>query len=70
MFTSAFVSSSLPSLFTTYGVVLGFGFSLSYTPSLVILGHYFKRRLAIVNYLVTSGTSGAGKHGSVREVDE
>lgn len=57
MFTSSFVCSSLPSLFTTYGVVLGFGFSLSYTPSLVILGHYFRRRLATVNYLVTSGSA-------------
>lgn len=35
----------------------GFGASLAYTPSLVILGHYFKRYLGLVNGIVTAGSS-------------
>ena len=35
----------------------GVGASLAYTPSLVILGHYFKRRLGLVNGIVTMGSS-------------
>ena len=35
----------------------GVGSSLAYTPSLVILGHYFKRRLGMVNGIVTMGSS-------------
>lgn len=32
------------------------GCSFSYQPSLVILGHYFKRRLGLVNGIVTAGS--------------
>lgn len=35
----------------------GTGASLAYTPSLVILGHYFKRRLGLANGIVTAGSS-------------
>ena len=44
-------------LYLTYGVMYGFGASLAYTPSLVILGHYFKRYLGLVNGVVTAGSS-------------
>ncbi|XP_002738534.1 monocarboxylate transporter 10-like [Saccoglossus kowalevskii] len=43
-------------LFITYGILLGTGASFAYTPSLVILGHYFKKRLGLVNGLVTAGS--------------
>ncbi|CAG2171291.1 unnamed protein product [Oppiella nova] len=51
------LSTSLSHLYLTYGVILGLGASLIYAPSLVILGHYFKRRLGLVNGLVTAGSS-------------
>lgn len=35
----------------------GLGASLAYTPSLVILGHYFKKYLGLVNGIVTAGSS-------------
>jgi len=44
-------------LYVTYGVMFGTGSSLVYTPSLTILGHYFRKRLGVVNGLVTSGSS-------------
>nr|CAD7599664.1 unnamed protein product [Timema genevievae] len=44
-------------LYLTYGVLFGMGASLTYTPSLVILGHYFKRYMGIVNGFVTAGSS-------------
>ena len=51
------LSTSLTHLYLTYGVILGMGASLAYAPSLVILGHYFKRRLGLVNGLVTAGSA-------------
>lgn len=44
-------------LYLTYGVMYGLGASLAYTPSLAILGHYFKRYLGLVNGIVTAGSS-------------
>lgn len=44
-------------MYFTYGVLFGAGTSLAYNPSLVILGHYFQRRLGLVNGLVTAGSS-------------
>lgn len=44
-------------LYLTYGVLFGVGASLAYTPSLVILGHYFKKYLGVVNGFVTAGSS-------------
>lgn len=35
----------------------GIGAGLAYTPSLVILGHYFKRHMGLVNGIVTAGSS-------------
>uniref|UniRef100_T1IVH9 Uncharacterized protein n=1 Tax=Strigamia maritima TaxID=126957 RepID=T1IVH9_STRMM len=56
MFLSSFVES-LVLYFLTFGILLGSGLSLTYTPSLVILGHYFKRRIGLVNGIVTFGSS-------------
>ena len=44
-------------LYLTYGVLFGAGASLAYFSSLVILGHYFKRRMSMVNGLVTAGSA-------------
>jgi len=44
-------------LYLTYGIMFGAGSSLVYTPSLTILGHYFKKRMGIVNGIVTAGSS-------------
>ena len=41
----------------TFSILLGTGSSLVYTPSVVILGHYFSKYLGIVNGFVTTGSS-------------
>lgn len=56
MLASSFVQQ-LSLLCLTYGVILGTGASLCYTPSLVILGHYFHRHIGLVNGIVTAGSS-------------
>ncbi|XP_078068469.1 monocarboxylate transporter 10 [Mustelus asterias] len=56
LISSSFVKSLEPMYFT-YGVVFGCGSSFAYQPSLVILGHYFKQRLGLVNGIVTAGSS-------------
>uniref|UniRef100_W5L3R1 Monocarboxylate transporter 10 n=1 Tax=Astyanax mexicanus TaxID=7994 RepID=W5L3R1_ASTMX len=56
LLASSFVKSLGP-LYFTYGVVFACGCSFAYQPSLVILGHYFKRRLGLVNGIVTAGSS-------------
>jgi MCP family monocarboxylic acid transporter-like MFS transporter 10 len=44
-------------LYITYGLLYGIGASFAYTPSLAILGHYFKNYLGLVNGIVTAGSS-------------
>ncbi|XP_076466184.1 monocarboxylate transporter 10-like [Babylonia areolata] len=56
MLSSAFVDNVMM-YYLTYGVMIGTGFALVYSPSLVILGHYFKRRMGLVNGLVTFGSA-------------
>lgn len=56
LLASSFVKSLEPMYFT-YGFVFSCGCSFAYQPSLVILGHYFKRRLGLVNGIVTAGSS-------------
>ncbi|XP_076872789.1 monocarboxylate transporter 10 [Brachyhypopomus gauderio] len=56
LLASSFVTSLGP-LYFTYGVVFASGCSFAYQPSLVILGHYFKQRLGLVNGIVTAGSS-------------
>lgn len=56
LLASSFVTSLGP-LYFTYGIVFACGCSFAYQPSLVILGHYFKKRLGLVNGIVTAGSS-------------
>ncbi|CAN9507578.1 unnamed protein product [Ophioblennius macclurei] len=56
LLASSFVTSLGPMYFT-YGIVFACGCSFAYQPSLVILGHYFKKRLGLVNGIVTAGSS-------------
>uniref|UniRef100_A0A3B5KVB7 Solute carrier family 16 member 10 n=1 Tax=Xiphophorus couchianus TaxID=32473 RepID=A0A3B5KVB7_9TELE len=55
LLASSFVKS-LNVMYFTYGVVFACGCSFAYQPSLVILGHYFKKRLGLVNGIVTAGS--------------
>ncbi|KAL1138773.1 hypothetical protein AAG570_008835, partial [Ranatra chinensis] len=57
MFSSSFLTDHVEGLYVSYGVVYGIGASLVYTPSLVILGHYFDKYMGIVNGIVTAGSS-------------
>lgn len=54
---SSLLTDKVEMLFLTYGVMYGLGASLAYTPSLAILGHYFKKYLGLVNGIVTAGSS-------------
>lgn len=54
---SSFFVDNIDVLCVTYGIIYGLGASLAYTPSLAILGHYFKKYLGIVNGIVTIGSS-------------
>ncbi|XP_018916431.1 monocarboxylate transporter 10 isoform X1 [Bemisia tabaci] len=57
VFLSSFLTEQFYLLCLTYGIMFGVGASLTYTPSLAILGQYFKRNLDIVNGIVTAGSS-------------
>lgn len=57
LLASSFFSTTVEVLYFTYSIVLGVGGSLAYTPSLVILGHYFKEDLGLANGFVTTGSS-------------
>ncbi|XP_050429209.1 monocarboxylate transporter 10 [Adelges cooleyi] len=54
---SSFCTHQVEVLYVTYGLLYGIGASLAYTPSLAILGHYFKTYLGLVNGIVTAGSS-------------
>ncbi|XP_023934138.2 monocarboxylate transporter 10 [Bicyclus anynana] len=54
---SSFIVDDVDGLCFTYGILYGVGASLAYTPSLAILGHYFKKYLGLVNGIVTIGSS-------------
>ncbi|KAI5646039.1 hypothetical protein NE865_01932 [Phthorimaea operculella] len=56
MLISSFTVDHIGAFCFIYGVMYGLGASLAYTPSLAILGQYFKRKLGIVNGFVTVGT--------------
>ncbi|KAM9495280.1 monocarboxylate transporter 10-like [Clarias gariepinus] len=56
LFASSFVQS-LGAIYFTYSVVFACGCSFAYQPSLIILGHYFKKRLGLVNGVVMAGSS-------------
>ncbi|XP_043829990.1 monocarboxylate transporter 8 [Dromiciops gliroides] len=56
LLTSSF-TSSLEARFFTYGILFGCGSSFAFQPSLVILGHYFQRRLGLANGVVAAASS-------------
>ncbi|EDO46709.1 predicted protein, partial [Nematostella vectensis] len=58
LFLTSFVQEP-PKMYLTYGLLFGVGSSLSFVSSIVILGEYFQKRLALVNGIATSG-SGVG----------
>lgn len=57
MLLSSIVYTNINLLYLTYGVMFGFGAALVYTPTIAILGHYFKRNLGVVSGFVTCGSS-------------
>ncbi|XP_044761556.1 monocarboxylate transporter 10 isoform X2 [Coccinella septempunctata] len=57
MLLSSFCVDNVVALYFTYGIMYGLGGALAYTPSLAVLGHYFKKKLGLVNGLVTAGSS-------------
>jgi len=54
---SSLVYQRVELLYLTYGILFGSGASLAYNPSLTVLGFYFKKRLGMVNGIVTAGSS-------------
>lgn len=54
---SSFLTRNVDALLFTYGIMYGLGASFAYTPSLAILGHYFKKHLGLANGIVTVGSS-------------
>lgn len=52
-------TNSLYVIYLTYSVLWGFGSSLNYAPTMLVLGQYFKRYLPLANGIVTAG-SGIG----------
>lgn len=57
MLLSSFYVDDIVILCITYGVMYGLGGALAYTPSLAVLGHYFKKYLGKVNGFVAAGSS-------------
>ncbi|KAI7801497.1 monocarboxylate transporter 8 [Triplophysa rosa] len=56
LLTSSF-ATTLALRYFTYGILFGCGSSFAFQPSLVILGHYFRKRLGLANGVVTAGSS-------------
>lgn len=56
LFLSSFVKR-IEVLYITYGLFVGGGFSICYTPSLVIIGHYFKKKIGLANGIVATGSA-------------
>lgn len=54
--TCSVPTRSLEVRYFTYGILFGCGSSFAFQPSLVILGHYFKRRLGLANGIVAGGS--------------
>ena len=52
--SSAFIKEVLL-LYLTFGVLVGGGFSFTLSPSFVVLGHYFNKRLGLANGIMTCG---------------
>nr|XP_055043090.1 monocarboxylate transporter 6 isoform X1 [Misgurnus anguillicaudatus]XP_055043099.1 monocarboxylate transporter 6 isoform X1 [Misgurnus anguillicaudatus]XP_055043104.1 monocarboxylate transporter 6 isoform X1 [Misgurnus anguillicaudatus]XP_055043109.1 monocarboxylate transporter 6 isoform X1 [Misgurnus anguillicaudatus] len=56
MAASSFAQTMIQ-LYITAGIITGMGFSLSFQPSITMLGHYFVRRRAFANALSSTGTA-------------
>ncbi|XP_007891933.1 monocarboxylate transporter 8 [Callorhinchus milii] len=54
---SSSFTKSLGLRYLTYGLLFGGGSSFAFQPSLVILGHYFRRHLGLANGVMTAGSS-------------
>lgn len=57
MILSSMFYHNIQLLYLTYGVMFGLGAALAYTPTIAIMGHYFKRYLGIASGIATSGSS-------------
>lgn len=57
MMLSSVLYHNIYLLYLTYGIMFGLGAALAYTPTISILGHYFKRHLGLVSGFVTCGSS-------------
>ncbi|KAM4716581.1 LOW QUALITY PROTEIN: solute carrier family 16 member 6b [Anableps anableps] len=56
MISSAF-TNSIDKMYITIGMISGFGFCLSFLPTVTILAQYFSRRRALVTSIASSGES-------------
>ena len=54
LFLTSFIQEA-PKMYVTYGLVWGVGSSFSYVSSIVVLGEYFNRRLALANGIASCG---------------
>ena len=61
LFLTSFVQEA-PKMYVTYGLVWGAGSSFCFIPSIIMLGEYFEKRLALASGI---GTSGSGVGGLV-----
>ena len=61
LFLTSFIQEA-SKMYVTYGLVWGVGSSLCFVPSIIMLGEYFDKRLALVNGI---GTSGSGVGGLI-----
>lgn len=57
MILSSMFYHNIQLLYLTYGVMFGLGAALAYTPTIAIMGHYFKRYLGIASGIATCGSS-------------
>ena len=56
LLSSFITKKDVSKMYATYGVMWGVGSSMCYVPSMVILGQYFDKRMALANGLGTSGS--------------
>lgn len=57
MILSSMFCHNIQLLYLTYGVMFGLGAALAYTPTIAIMGHYFKRYLGVASGFATCGSS-------------
>lgn len=57
MILSSMFYHNIQLLYLTYGVMFGLGAALAYTPTIAIMGHYFKRYLGVASGIATCGSS-------------